>query len=41
MADYWKVAIPDTFFGSYNSYTELIYGDWFFPGDRKLHTGEV
>ncbi len=25
----WKVAIPDSFFGKYNPYREVIVGDWF------------
>lgn len=37
----WKVVLPDGFFGNYNPYKDLIFGDWFFPGKRKLHTGEV
>jgi hypothetical protein len=37
----WEVSLPDTFFKAYNPYKDLIYGDWFFAGQRKLHTGEV
>jgi hypothetical protein len=37
----WKVSIPNSFFGLYNPYKEIISGDWFFPGDRDHHTGEV
>ncbi len=37
----WKVSLPDALFGGYNPYKDLIYGDWFFPLKRKLHTGEV
>ena len=37
----WELTLPDSFFGLYNPYKDLIYGDWFFPGNRKLHTGEV
>ena len=37
----WKVVIPNTFFGDYNPYEDLIYGDWFDDYGRKHHTGEV
>jgi hypothetical protein len=37
----WKVSISNSFFGLYNPYEEIISGDWFFPGDREHHTGEV
>ena len=37
----WKVSIPNGFFGEFNPYTDLIRGDWFFPGEHELHTGEV
>lgn len=37
----WKVSIPNSFFGDYNPYMVVITGDWFFPGDREHHTGEV
>lgn len=37
----WKVTIPNTFFGDYNPYIDLIYGDWFDGMGRKHHTGEV
>ncbi len=37
----WKVIIPNTFFGEYNPYIDLIYGDWFSDHGRKHHTGEV
>jgi len=37
----WKVSIPNSFFGPYNPYKEIISGDWFFPGEREHHTGEV
>ena len=37
----WKVIIPNTFFGDYNPYTNLIYGDWFGNKGRIHHTGEV
>ncbi|GHT64424.1 hypothetical protein FACS1894110_04040 [Spirochaetia bacterium] len=37
----WKSVIPNTLFGAYNPYKEIIYGDWLFTGDKKFHTGEV
>lgn len=37
----WKVAIPNTFFGAYNPYRDLIVGDWFTDKGRPHHTGEV
>ncbi len=37
----WKVVIPNSFFGDYNPYQELIQGDWFIDNDRVHHTGEV
>lgn len=37
----WKVTLPNTFFGEYNPYKDLIKGDWFNPMGRIHHTGEV
>ncbi|MCA1761216.1 MAG: right-handed parallel beta-helix repeat-containing protein, partial [Bacteroidales bacterium] len=37
----WRVAIPNSFFGDYNPYKDLIHGDWFNPLGRVHHTGEV
>jgi len=37
----WKVTLPNTFFGDYNPYNDLIYGDWFSNHGRDHHTGEV
>jgi alpha-L-arabinofuranosidase len=41
--DTWEVKIPNTFFGKFNPYRELIHGDWFSPTpkDRKYHRGAV
>lgn len=38
----WKVTIPNTFFGDYNPYKEILTGDWFMytPGIYR-HPGEV
>ena len=27
----WKATLPNTFFGGFNPYTDLIHGDWFNP----------
>lgn len=40
-ADVWKVTIPDSFFGHFNPYSDLIHGDWFNSMGRQHHTGEV
>ncbi|MBN2814382.1 MAG: right-handed parallel beta-helix repeat-containing protein [Bacteroidales bacterium] len=41
--DTWEVKIPNSFFGNFNPYSELISGDWFWPTpkDRKYHRGAV
>jgi alpha-L-arabinofuranosidase len=39
--DVWKVVIPNSFFGSFNPYSDLIHGDWFDAKKRKQHTGAV
>ena len=40
-AGVWKVSVPNTLFGQYNPYKDLISGDWFSAQGRVLHTGEV
>jgi hypothetical protein len=37
----WKVTLPNSFFGGYNPYQDLIQGDWFADKGRPHHTGEV
>lgn len=37
----WKLTLPNTFFGAYNPYKDLIQGDWFTDKGRPHHTGEV
>jgi hypothetical protein len=37
----WKVTLPNSFFGRYNPYKDLIWGDWFVDRGRPHHTGEV
>jgi alpha-N-arabinofuranosidase len=39
--DTWKVVLPNSFFGDFNPYQDLIHGDWFNPKGREHHTGAV
>ena len=39
--DTWKTVLPNSFFGDFNPYSDLIHGDWFNPKDRQHHTGAV
>lgn len=39
--DVWQVTLPNSFFGSFNPYRDLIRGDWFNPQGREHHTGAV
>src|ERR1039458_9150161 len=39
--DVWSVSIPNSFFGAFNPYSDLIHGDWFNPKGRNHHTGAV
>jgi alpha-N-arabinofuranosidase len=39
--DVWRVTLPNSFFGSFNPYQDLIRGDWFSPKGRPHHTGAV
>ena len=39
--DVWKVTLPNSFFGPFNPYSDLIHGDWFNPHGRQHHTGAV
>jgi alpha-N-arabinofuranosidase len=39
--DTWKASIPNSFFGDFNPYSDLIDGDWFDPKGRQHHTGAV
>jgi hypothetical protein len=39
--DTWKVTLPNTFFGDFNPYADLIRGDWFNAKGRTHHTGAV
>ena len=37
----WKATVPNSLFGKYNPYKDLIVGDWFDSRGRPHHTGEV
>jgi alpha-N-arabinofuranosidase len=39
--DTWKAVLPNSFFGGFNPYSDLIHGDWFNPLGREHHTGAV
>jgi len=39
--DTWKVILPNSFFGAFNPYIDLIHGDWFNALKRDHHTGAV
>jgi alpha-N-arabinofuranosidase len=39
--DTWKAILPNSFFGGFNPYSDLIHGDWFNPKGREHHTGAV
>jgi len=39
--DVWKATLPNSFFGSFNPFKDLIRGDWFNPKGREHHTGAV
>ena len=39
--DTWQVTLPNSFFGDFNPYADLIKGDWFNPKGRQHHTGAV
>ncbi len=39
--DVWKVTLPNSFFGAFNPYRDLIRGDWFSGKGREHHTGAV
>ena len=40
-AGLWKVTLPNSLFGPFNPYADLIRGDWFNPKGREHHTGAV
>ncbi len=38
--DAWKLTLPNSFFGKFNPYSDLIKGDW-YEARQKYHTGAV
>lgn len=39
--DVWQVVLPNSFFGDFNPFGDLIQGHWFNGRGRKHHTGAV
>ncbi len=39
--DTWNVKIPNSFFGDFNPYSDVISGNWFHANNRTSHTGAV
>jgi alpha-N-arabinofuranosidase len=39
--DTWTVTLPNSFFGDFNPYSDVLEGHWFRPRDRTHHTGSV
>jgi len=37
----WKATVPNSLFGAFNPFGDLIRGDWFEPKGREHHTGAV
>lgn len=37
----WKISIPNSFFGAYNPYSDVIGTDWYNDMGRDRHTGEI
>ncbi len=37
----YKTIIPNSFFGKFNPYREIVWGDWFKSRERVFHLGEV
>jgi alpha-N-arabinofuranosidase len=37
----WRATVPNSFFGGFNPYADLIRGDWFEAKGRDHHTGAV
>ena len=38
----WKTEVPNTIFGDYNPYSEVLGGDWYlYPEKYDVHAGEV
>lgn len=39
--DTWTVTLPNSFFGDFNPYSDVLEGHWFRPRERVHHTGSV
>jgi alpha-L-arabinofuranosidase len=39
--DIWEAVLPNSFFGDFNPYTNVIHGDWFNPLGHTHHAGAV
>ena len=39
--DVWKVTLPNSFFGSFNPYNDVLHGDWYISKGRPVHSGAV
>ncbi len=39
--DIWKTVIDNKFFGDFNPFNEVLFGDWLFKSDRVFHLGDV
>ncbi|MDR5729652.1 MAG: right-handed parallel beta-helix repeat-containing protein [Terriglobia bacterium] len=39
--DVWQTTLPNSFFGRFNPYSDLLHGDWFNALGREHHTGAV
>jgi alpha-N-arabinofuranosidase len=39
--DVWEVILPNSVFGAFNPYSDLIHGDWFVAKGREHHTGAI
>jgi hypothetical protein len=39
--DAWRVVLPNSFFGEFNPYSDVLDGHWFRPRKRVHHTGSV
>jgi len=40
-ADTWRAVLPNSFFGKFNPYADVLRGDWFNAKGRVHHTGAV
>lgn len=37
----WKVTLPNSFFGNFNPFNDVIHGDWYRDKGYPIHTGAV